>query len=447
MKKFLLSIVCLLAVTVKAAEISVGSQAELAALAGSTHEGDVITLTADIALTFDNDTYWTPIGTFSTPFEGTFDGNGHTISGIRIEYGSGAGLAGLFGYVGTGGVVRNVVVSGNDDDYIYSNGDGVHTNYVGAIAGYSAGTIQYCGNTAPVSAIHKHGRAGGIVGYNTGTVTGCYNMGVVQCSGADVLTIYIGGIAGENDGGTISQCMSTNGIETHMTLANKSDNAPTLSAHIGDTVNVLLDSRTLFADGSWNTLCLPFTIAAAALAGATVKEIDTTRSGCSGTTLTLYANAVTTLEAGHPYLVKWSAEKPDIANPCFQGVTIDVSNPYAVFTGGRFMGSFSPTTLEANNKKKLYVGSNNQLHWPTSNITMGSCRAYFLIDESVEGREVVLYFDDELPTSINYVPYPSNEEENLTGKGVWYTLSGCRQKVKPATKGIYIHQGRKEIVK
>ena len=319
---------------------------------------------------------------------------------------------------------------------------------MGAIAGYNAGTIQYCGNTAPVSAIHKYGRAGGIVGYNTGTVTGCYNMGTVLRSGADVSTIYIGGIAGKNDGGgTVSQCMSTNGIETHMTLANKSDNASTLMEHKGQTVNVLLDSRTLFADGSWNTLCLPFTIPAAALAGATVKEIDTTRSGCSGTTLTLYANAVTTVEAGHPYLVKWSAEKPDIANPCFQGVTIDVSNPDAVFTGGRFMGSFSPTTLEANNKKKLYVGSNNQLHWPTSNITMGSCRAYFLMDESVEGREVVLYFDDELPTSINYVPYPSNEEENLTGKDVWYTLSGCRQKVKPATKGIYIHQGRKEIVK
>lgn len=446
MKKILLSIVCLLAVTVKAAEISVGSQAELAALAGSSHADDIITLTADIALTFDNDAYWTPIGTFSTPFEGTFDGGGHTISGISIDYGSKAELAGLFGYVGTKGVVRNVTVSGNG--YIYSNGDGENTNFVGAIAGYNAGTIQYCGNTAPVSAIHKHGRAGGIVGYNTGTVTGCYNMGTVLRSGADVSTIYIGGIAGKNDGGgTVSQCMSTNGIETHMTLANKSDNASTLMEHKGQTVNVLLDSRTLFADGSWNTLCLPFTIPAAALAGATVKEIDTTRSGCSGTTLTLYANAVTTVEAGHPYLVKWSAEKPDIANPCFQGVTIDVSNPDAVFTGGRFMGSFSPTTLEANNKKKLYVGSNNQLHWPTSNITMGSCRAYFLMDESIEGREVVLYFDDELPTSINYVPYPSNEEENLTGKDVWYTLSGCRQKVKPATKGIYIHQGRKEIVK
>ena len=275
MKKILLSIVCLLAVTVKAAEISVGSQAELAALAGSTHEGDVITLTADIALTFDNDTYWTPIGTFSTPFEGTFDGGGHTISGISIDYGSKAELAGLFGYVGTKGVVRNVTVSGNN--YIYSNGDEENTNFVGAIAGYNAGTILYCGNTAPVSAIHKYGRAGGIVGYNTGTVTGCYNMGVVQRSGADVSTIYIGGIAGKNDGGgTVSQCMSTNGIETHMTLANKSDNASTLKEHKGQTVNVLLDSRTLFADGSWNTLCLPFTIPAAALAGATVKEIDTT---------------------------------------------------------------------------------------------------------------------------------------------------------------------------
>ena len=232
MKKILLSIVCLLAVTVKAAEISVGSQAELAALAGSSHADDIITLTADIALTFDNDTYWTPIGTFSTPFEGTFDGGGHTISGISIDYGSKAELAGLFGYVGTKGVVRNVTVSGNDDDYIYSNGDGEHTNYVGAIAGYNAGTIQYCGNTAPVSAIHKNGRAGGIVGYNTGTVTGCYNMGTVLRSGDDVSTIYIGGIAGENDGGTVSQCMSTNGIAADMTLADKGDNAPTLSAHM-----------------------------------------------------------------------------------------------------------------------------------------------------------------------------------------------------------------------
>ena len=260
MKKILLSIVCLLAVTVKAAEISVGSQAELV----------------------DNDAYWTPIGTFSTPFEGTFDGGGHTISGISIDYGSKAELAGLFGYVGTKGVVRNVTVSGNN--YIYSNGDGEHTNYVGAIAGYNAGTIQYCGNTAPVSAIHKNGRAGGIVGYNTGTVTGCYNMGTVLRSGADVSTIYIGGISGENDGGTVSQCMSTNGIAADMTLANKSDNASTLMEHKGQTVNVLLDSRTLFADGSWNTLCLPFTIPAAALAGATVKEIDTTRHHRGGRT-------------------------------------------------------------------------------------------------------------------------------------------------------------------
>ena len=445
MRKILLSIACLLAVTVKAADINVGTQAELAALAGSSHTGDVITLTADIVLTFGSGEYWTPIGTFTTPFEGTFDGNGHTITGISIDYTTGDGLAGLFGYVGTSGVVKNVVVAGND--YIYSNGDGTYTNFVGAVVGYNAGQVLFCGNTAPVSAIHKNGRAGGVVGYNAGTITGCYNLGTVQRSGADVSTIYIGGIVGKNDGGTITGCMSTSGISPDMTLANKSDNTSTLTSYACQTVNVLLDSRTLYADGAWNTLCLPFTIPAAALAGATVKEIDVVRSGLSGSTLTLYANTVATLEAGKPYLVKWSAEKSDIANPIFQGVTVSTTTTDAVFTGGRFTGSFNPEPFTASNKTVLFVGSSNQLHWPSSSITMGSCRAYFRMNVSMEAREIITHFDDDETTGIvdaeaNFSLFTLHS--SLPG---WYSLDGRKQEGKPTVKGIYIHNGRKEVVK
>ena len=422
MRKILLCIACLLAVTVKADNINVSSQAELAALAGSNHAGDVITLTADIALAGN----WTPIGSFGTPFEGTFDGNGHTISGISIDYTSKAELAGLFGYVGA------------------SNGDGTNMNWVGAVVGYNAGIVQFCGNTAPVSAIHKNGRAGGVVGYNVGIITGCYNLGTVQRSGADVdvPTIYIGGIVGENDGGTVSGCMSTIGITPDVTLANKDNNASTLIDHDGDFVNVLLSSRTLYADGSWNTLFLPFTIPAAALAGATVKEIDTDKSGISGTTLTLYANTVTTLEAGKPYLVKWPAAKPNIANPCFQGVTISISTTDAVFTGGRFTGSFSPVSFTADDKTVLFIGSNNKLYWPSKATTMGSCRAYFQMDASVEAREIVTYFDDEETTSI-----ASMEDVRCKMSDAWYTLDGRKLSGKPTVKGIYIHQGLKEVVK
>ena len=230
MRKILFSIACLLAVTVKADNINVATQAELAALASSSHAGDVITLTADIALTFGSGEYWTPIGTFSTPFEGTFDGNGHTISGISIDFKSSKALyAGLFGYVGTSGMVQNVVVAGSD--YIYSNGDGENTCYVGAIAGYNEGTIQYCGNTAPISAFHNYAQGGGIVGCNKGTITGCYNLGTVTGS-------YVGGIVGNNQtGGTVSGCMSTSGITPDMTLANKDDNASTVSSYKNQTVN------------------------------------------------------------------------------------------------------------------------------------------------------------------------------------------------------------------
>lgn len=440
MRKILLSIACLLAITVKADNINVGTQEELAALSADNHTDDVITLTADIALTFGSGEYWTPIGTFSTPFEGTFDGNGHTISGIIIDYESGEGLAGLFGYVGASGVIKNVVVAG--EDYIYSNGDGTNTNYVGAIAGYNEGTIQNCGNTALVSAFHKNGRAGGVVGYNTGAITGCYNLGTVERSGTDVFTIYIGGIVGENDGGTVSSCMSTSGITPDMTLENSSSNASTLTSHNSDFVNVLLDSRMLYADGSWNTLCLPFTIPAAALAGATVKEIDAERSGLSGTTLTLYANIVTTLTAGKPYLVKWPADKPDITNPCFQGVSISITTTDAVFTGGRFTGSFSPVSFDANDKTVLFVGNNNQLHWPSSSITMGSCRAYFLITEGMEAREIVTHFDDEETTEIETM-----SEVKCLMSDAWYDMQGRKFPGKPTTKGIYIHNGKRKVVK
>ena len=56
---------------------------------------------------------WTPIGSFSpyAPFTGTFDGGGHTISGLYIDGNS--SNRGLFGYVGSGGTVKNLNVSGS----------------------------------------------------------------------------------------------------------------------------------------------------------------------------------------------------------------------------------------------------------------------------------------------------------------------------------------------
>jgi hypothetical protein len=457
MRKILLSIACLLAITVKADNISVGTQAELAALAGSTHEGDVITLTADIALTFGSGEYWTPIGTFTTPFEGTFEGNGHTISGISIDYTTGDELAGLFGYVGTSGVVKNVIVAGGVDDYIYSNGDSTNTNFVGAVVGYNAGTVQYCGNTAPISAIHKNGRAGGVVGYNTGTITGCYNLGTVQRSGVDVSTIYVGGIVGNNQtGGTVSGCMSTSGITPDMTLANKDDNASTVISYKNQTVNVLLDSRTLYADDCWNTLCLPFTIPASALAGAEVRTLSS--SAYADGVLTLnFSDPVSTLSAGVPYIIKWPKadgyvddDAHNIVSPSFTGVTIvegynDVETSYV-----DFHGTYNYLSASEENRSILLVGAGNTLYWPLSDASVGAQHAYFRL-KGLEAGDInaahMNFVEDDVTGIID------NKRETITNNcgsitdDCLYDLQGRRLSPLTLKKGIYIHNGKKVVLK
>lgn len=155
-------------------------------------EDTVFILTRDIKLKGD----WTPIGTGgASHFAGTFDGDGHTISGLRID--SNSGYTGLFGYLT--GNVENLRVTGN-----VNSGD----EYCGAIAGYlsSQGKIINCTSDAKIKAKDK---TGGIVGLNYGgTVEGCINSGKV--SG----TYKVGGIVGENWGGIITECGNTGTVKS-----------------------------------------------------------------------------------------------------------------------------------------------------------------------------------------------------------------------------------------
>ena len=79
----------------------------------------------------------------------------------------------------------------------------------------------------------------------------------------------------------------------------------------GQTRNVTFSGRTIYSDGDWNTLCLPFKmsesqIASSPLAGYTIKSLDGTQSNLDGNgKLTLRFNNATTIEAGRPYIVKW----------------------------------------------------------------------------------------------------------------------------------------------
>ena len=127
---------------------------------------------------------WTPIGTDSSKYTGTFDGNGHTISGLYIN--SMAANTGMFGRIGSSAVVKNLTLA---DSVIRST-----KNYTGAITGYiddASVTNCHTKNSVQVSAAVY---TGGITGYqdDTSTLTRCSNA--AEVTGAN----NVGGISGYN---------------------------------------------------------------------------------------------------------------------------------------------------------------------------------------------------------------------------------------------------------
>ncbi len=104
----------------------------------------------------------------------------------------------------------------------------------------------------------------------------------------------------------------TQAQELELTLYdNHENNSSIISNNNGKTRNVTLSGRTIYSDGDWNTLCLPFNmseaqIASSPLAGYTIKALDGTQSNLdSDGKLTLRFNTAETIEAGRPYIVKW----------------------------------------------------------------------------------------------------------------------------------------------
>ena len=160
-------------------------------------------------------------------------------------------------------------------------------------------------------------------------------------------------------------------IKGGLSLAENNYNQKNIDAANDKTYNVTLTGRTLYKDGYWNTLCLPFNVDLTAggcpLAGATARTLNSASitTGETGSTLTLtFGDPVTKLVAGTPYIIKW-ATGDDLVNPTFTSVTVKSATNNTDFSGGSFVGSYSPVGLTANDKTKLFLGAANTLYWPT----------------------------------------------------------------------------------
>ena len=163
-------------------------------------------------LSLDN-VEWTPLGTNTKPFSGFFDGNGHTISNLKITAQN--NYFGLFGH--NTGLIQNLgVTTISFSGFIRLTG----SIYAGGLVGYNSGTIMNCCTNEVNILLHHYpdvsvatGFAGGLSGYNTGEILCCYSSGT-QVSMSVLATIsatyaYAGGLVGCNKNGTISDCYST----------------------------------------------------------------------------------------------------------------------------------------------------------------------------------------------------------------------------------------------
>ena len=394
-------------------------------------------------------------------------------------------------------------------------------------------------------------------------------------------------------------------------LADDADNSTAIATANGTTLTTQLDGRTLYRDGDWNTLCLPFSVpnlAGTPLAGFTIMELDTdgdysgnkTGYDAATGTLYLYFKDATAIQASRPYIVRRSgqpayaptggtsnmqgyecyrlmdgsnqtmwmaimedgmaycdirADEPfhattyalttrglvyqgnninptvwslkaklnesdawtvidsrnsdtnsedalpdnpltpkeftiqqpgdyqyyclevtgvaggnvievmemtmqglyatDIENPVFTGVTIDngaeaIARKTVAFTGGSFIGTYSPVALPVGDKSNLYLGADNTLYWPNGannadgNYYVNACRAYFHIDDGAAAtiKRTVLNFGDgddatEIET-VNHEPLTINQVCDLSGR----RINGVA-----TAPGIYIVNGRKVVIK
>ena len=251
----------------------------------------------------------------------------------------------------------------------------------------------------------------------------------------------------------------------------------------GKTYNrVTLQGRTLTKNNEWNTLCLPFSltkeqIAASPLAGATIKTMDNTSSGTrldNDGTLTLKFNTVYDptdapsggIEAGKPYIIKWTTTGDDIVNPTFSGVTISSTTPTAaVSTDGKvtFVGQYSPFSIvesgatgsdEGNKNEILLMTKGNKIGYSKNPRTLNCFRCHFYVPTNggQQAHSIEVDFGEGEATSVasmedEFATPHSALQRRWKMEDVYYTLDGRKLEGKPTAKGMYIVNGRKVIIK
>ena len=202
----------------------------------------------------------------------------------------------------------------------------------------------------------------------------------------------------------------------------------------------------------WNTFCVPFALTQAQLeeaygSGAVAKYLSDVTTGAEGVTLHFTPEAEGGIKANKAYLLYLTADVTEAKT--FSGVTLqpagDCTTTVTAADGGdyTFQGILAPTTLATNDTQYFLNSDGTAFVLPRADSSpMKATRAYIIVPTpagSAQGRQYNFDFNGTT-TAIDNVTVSGMED------GAWYTISGIRIN-RPAAKGVYIHNGRKVIVK
>lgn len=167
----------------------------------------------------------------------------------------------------------------------------------------------------------------------------------------------------------------------------------TIEADLQNLINVAVPSititRTLYKDGDFNTLCLPFDLSAEALAASPIAGCELYEfvgaKVLGSSQLDIEMRRTNDLVAGVPYLLKWPNTNEVISELVFRNVTITKSKGDTIIGVNdeertalvRFIGNLDQQYLGNGNKNYLFLGANNTLYWPNTDNNMYGFRAYF----------------------------------------------------------------------
>jgi len=398
----------------------------------STTLGEKYTLMNDIAFTAANNASFIPIGSSASPFTGTFDGNGHEISGMNVNISSSSGslYAGLFGDVSgaeiydlgvvgstvrasslssgaafVGGIVgcatqstiQNCYNTGDVSVTIYPSSL-MRNAYVGGIVGMQdASTVQDCSNAGDVSVavnpVSSYGCAGGIVGSasGNGTIQNCCNTGTVSLSASSA---NAGGIAGVT--GTVNNCCNT---------GNVSDTSVGGTAYAGGIAGSATTANNCYNTGNVSSNSSQGTAYAGGIFGYSASAAST--SNCYFLTGTVSCNAVSG-DKIYGYLTNPSSFLHD-------GGTGDQAS------GAKTMEQMTPTIQDAKGNVSIYYAGSGGWDFSDGGV--------WTIISGVNNGYPIL-------SSLDYIGPDTTPSYNVTlTSGTGYTLTPVNDSSSPVESG------------